>query len=161
MFPHCTNVLALFSPSCQLSWPALQHILPHDKILQGQELPASHLCLSCLYQTELCSALRVGGLESLLGTTLPASQPLCILHFYTNEFLVKVICQPRHVPAQITHCPLPAPDLWHLDSGSKARYTALGAFVHTPPPTILSCIFISVQQRIIWPCILYGQTINT
>lgn len=88
-----------------------------------------------------------GGRAWILVRNNTASFPApCILHFYTNEFLVKVISQPRHVPAQITHCPLPAPDLWHLDSGSKARYTALGAFVHTPPPPS-SPAFLSVFNR--------------
>lgn len=150
----------------------IQHILPllligRDYLWRNSSGPENP-CISHVlvpYQVELWSALTVGVFESLLETTLTAFQPPCFAFLHQlipcDALNMNMISQPCRIPAWIRHRPLP--ETWFVALGlwqqSKVHSSVcLCTHTHTP---ILFCVFISVQQRVIWFCTLYGQTINT
>lgn len=102
------------------------------------------------YQAELWSALRVGGLELLLETTLTAFQSPCFAFLHKlipcDALHMNMISRPCHSPAWIRLCSLPG--TWFVALGlwkQSQVHSSMCFCTHIHP--ILSYIFISVQQR--------------
>lgn len=165
VFPHCTWNKCLF---VQPQLPAVMTcITAHPLLWQNSPGPGTP-CIPHVLVLPVPSRTVISpqsGRAWILVRNSTDSFPAPL--FCISTLINSLWCSQHEGDIPATSCPCSDHTLYparHLTCGIWTLATKQGTqlcvvlYTHTPIP---SCIFISVQQRIIWPCILYGQTINT